>query len=187
MLKKIMRIVCAGLLLLSLCAHAEPTGFRSYQLTQHGTLQLSVPRSWNDQMKPRQQGAPPTLLFTPERGNSFDMRVTPIWPPKPDAAMPDSEAIKRYVSKAAEDAKAQAAETSIPIQEIQGTTGSGYYFAITDRAPKPDEFKYMTQGMLRVGNLVLAFTLLSNDGAETAVKDALTMFKSAQQIEAANR
>ncbi len=180
--KKIVHLVIAGLLLLSACAHAEPTGFRAYQLPGHGTLQLSVPHSWNDQMRQRQQDMPPTILFTPERGYAFNVQVTLLWPPKPDAVMPGIEEIRRTVSKAADDAKPQAAETAITIEEIPGSSGNGYYFAVTDRAPKPGEFKYMTQGMLRVGELMLAFTVLSNDGAAPAVKDALTMLKSAQQI-----
>ena len=73
----------------------------------------------------------------------------------------------------------------IPVKDIEGASGSGYYYTATDRAAKPAEFKYKMQGMLRVGDLVVAFTILSNDGAEAAVADALKMLKSAQQVGAA--
>ena len=179
------RIFFVALLLLSAALHAEPAGFRSYQLGQHGSLQLAVPHSWNDQMRQRQNDEPPTILLTPEQGYNFNVQLTPLWPAKPDAVIPDAETIKRTVSKAAGEAMPQVTETTIVTQEIQGANGSGYYFRVTDRAPKPAEFKYMIRGMLRVGDLVLAFSILSNDGAESAVADALKMLKSAQHLGAA--
>lgn len=184
-MRTIIRTAFASLLLLSACAQADPTSFRSYQLPGHGALQLAVPYSWNDQMRQRQQGTPPTLLFTPESGYSFNVQLTPLWPAQADAVMPSLEEIKHTVSKAADDAKAQAVETTIPIREIHGSSGDGYYFSVTDHAPKPGEFKYMTEGMLRVGELILTFTILSNDGAAAAVADAESMLKSARQAEAA--
>jgi len=179
------RIFSVALLLLSTALHAEPAGFRAYQIGQHGTLQLSVPASWNDQMRQRPNDEPPTILLTSEQGYSFNVQLTPLWSAKPDAVIPDAEAIKRTVNKAAEEASNQVTETTIATQEIQGVTGSGYYFRVTDCVPKPAEFKYMTKGMLRVGDLILAFTILSNDSAESAVVDALKMLKGAQQVGAA--
>lgn len=183
MLGKIVLAAAAGLFLISAAVHAEPKGFRSYQLPQHGSLQLSVPQSWNDQMRQSPQGFPPTILFTPDAGYRFNVQVTPLWPSKPGAKMPDADRIKTTVNTAANEAKAHAAETTVPIQEIKGQSGSGAYFALTDRDPKPGEFKYLSQGMLCVGDLVLAFTILSNDGAESAVAEALNMLKSARQTD----
>ena len=185
MLKKIACSACAGLLLLSAPAHAEPTGFRSYQLAKHGSLQLSVPNSWNDQMRQRQPDSPPTILFTPERGYGFNVQVTPLWLAKQDAKLPAMEELKTVISSAADDAKPHAVESEIPIREIQGASGAGYYFTLTDHAPKSGEFKFMTQGMLRVGKVMLAFTILSNDSTESAVADALIMLRGARQSEAA--
>ena len=47
------------------------------------------------------------------------------------------------------------------------------------KAPKPGEYKYMTQGMLVVRELAVSFTILTNDGQQQVVQDALTMLKSA--------
>jgi hypothetical protein len=56
---------------------------------------------------------------------------------------------------------------------MRGESGMGYYFSATDRAPKPGEFKYLTQGILHIGELVASFTILSNDGGEANASDAL--------------
>jgi hypothetical protein len=57
----------------------------------------------------------------------------------------------------------------------------GFYFAATDRAPKPDEYKFLTQGVVRVGELSVTFTILTNDGQDAVVKQALDALKGATQ------
>lgn len=186
MMQKVLFLAWAWLLLLAAPVQAEPGSFRAFDLAQHGSLQLTVPRSWNDQMRQRQSGTPPTILFTPERGYGFNVQLTPLWP-RPDVTLPGLDEIRSLVSKAAADKKPQALEMEVPIQEIQGLSGQGYYFAMTDREPKAGEFKSLVQGMLRVGELVLAFTILANDDAPSAMEDALKMLKAARQVNAARR
>jgi hypothetical protein len=79
----------------------------------------------------------------------------------------------------AHEATSQSVERVLPIQEIKGVDGRGFYFAATDRAPKPGEYKYLTQGMIRVGEIALAFTILTNDGEESVVQAALKILRTA--------
>jgi hypothetical protein len=65
--------------------------------------------------------------------------------------------------------------------EFQGRSGPGFYFSATDRAPKPGEYKFLTQGIVRVGELSVTFTILTNDGQEAVVKQALEALKGASQ------
>lgn len=169
------------LLLLATHAQSEPASFRSYSLTPHGVLTVAVPSSWNDQMRQPAANMPPTILFTPEHGYDFNVQVTPIWPTKPDAVVPTLEIIAQEVRKAADDAKANSVESTVLLHEIHGSSGDGYYFSVMDRGAKPEEFKYMTQGMVRVGYLMMTFTIVSSDKSGTVVKNALTMLQSARQ------
>ena len=206
MLTVLRRASAVILLLLATHAQAEVTSFRSYSLAPHGILNLGVPSSWNDQMRQRSANIPPTILFTPERGYAFNVQLTPIWPASPDAVVPDMEQMVQEVQKAADDAKASAVDSAVSLHEIHGAQASsyviagpefptsfppgyfiaisqnvGYYFSITDRDIKPDEFKYLTQGMLRVGYLVVTFTIVSNDESGSPVIAALKMLRGARQ------
>jgi hypothetical protein len=49
---------------------------------------------------------------------------------------------------------------------------------LTDREPPPGEFRYMTQGALQVGMLIVWFTILTNDGQAAEVDRALSMLQS---------
>jgi hypothetical protein len=70
-------------------------------------------------------------------------------------------------------------ESALPLQEIKGVDGRGCYFTATDRAPRPGEAKYLAQGIIRVGEIVLAFTVLTNDGQEAVVRSAFDMLRTA--------
>lgn len=184
-MKMLMHFITAQLLgfllLLGIC-YAEDSSTRSFQLPKRGSIELTVPRSWKDQVRQPPDNLPPTFVFTPANGISFQILVTPMWAIRPGVVMPEREDIRRSVTKAAEHAKSQSVEKVIPIVEIKGDSGNGYYFRATDRSPKPDEYKYMTQGILRIGELAATVTILTNDGGEEVVAAALQMLKSARHV-----
>jgi len=163
----------------AIAAPAAETSARKYSLPEHGSFQMNVPASWTDQTSQSAQGMPPTIAFHPREGQPFEVLVTPIWRAGSDVPAPTKESIRKGVQKAADDAKSEAVEKTIPVVNLSGTAGSGYYFSVTDKAPKPGEFKFMTQGTLVVNDLTVAFTILTNDGQRKVVRDAMTMLRSA--------
>ena len=106
------------------------------------------------------------------------MLITPIWRVR-DAQLPTKESIRKIVERGMNDAQSQAVEKKLAVVAFDGQSGPGYYFSATDKAPKPGEYKYMTQGMLIVRELAVSFTILTNDGQQQVVQDALTMLKGA--------
>ena len=176
-----MRSLSAVLVLL-LClgaANAKDAAVRTYALPNHGTLELKAPAGWQDMIE-RTGEQPPTITFTPTSGASFQVLVTPMWPQRGKPA-PSGDEMKAMVQRGAEGAAQQAVEKSIVVKELKGAMSNGYYFSATDRAPKPGEYKYLTQGMTAVGDLRVGFTILTNDGQAAVVKDALAMLAGAVQ------
>jgi hypothetical protein len=93
--------------------------------------------------------------------------------------------MRQRVQQAAERIRPDSAETTLDVREFQAAAGPGYYFTATDRAPKPGEYKFLTQGMMRVGALMVTFTILTNDGQTTIISEALGMLMSARHVEPA--
>jgi hypothetical protein len=149
---------------------------------QHGAVQMSIRGSWEFENDPKH---PKTTIFSPKSGPRFKILLTPLLP-KDDAAPPDTVLLKEMVQDKLNALKPQAVERDPQILEMKGSQGRGYYFSVTDRAPKPDEFKFVTQGMIRGGDLTLYFTILTNEGQENVIEDALTMFKGAKYIASAS-
>jgi hypothetical protein len=177
-LKWILLVVFAASL-----ANAEDTKtVRSYPLPKKGALELSMPAEWRCHLRQPPDDLPPTITLAPAAGNSFQVMITPLWAIRPGVVVPDREEMRKLVQGTADQAKPHAMEETIPLREIAGASGTGYCFTATDKAPKPDEFKYMTQGIIRVGEIALLFTILTNDGAEAALGGSLEMLKSATHV-----
>jgi len=176
---------CVILLLLGftvMAVAAEKTNDRRYPLPDHGLFQMKVPMSWKDELRQPPDRLPPTIVLRPASGDQFQVLITPIWLARKDVPLPSGEAIRQQVQRGVESAKSQAVEETLKVMELQGSSGSGYYFSATDKAPKPGEYKFMTQGILLVGELIVTFTILTNDSQRNVVNDALTMLKSAIHV-----
>jgi hypothetical protein len=175
----IVRALILLVLLFPALSEAEETSLRTFQLSKSGSLQLSAPRSWKDQLH-QSRDVPPTIVFGPQQGNEFQVQITPMG--STSGAAPDKDELLNIVLNAAEEAKQQSVERSIPVVEMKGKSGIGYYFSATDRAANPSEFTHITKGILQIGDLAAFFTILSNDDDETIASDALQMLKGARYV-----
>jgi hypothetical protein len=161
---------------------AQENAIREYSLPDHGSVQLSVSPSWKDELHQPPDRLPPTIVFTQEHGAPFEIFITPLWSGKSTTVLPKAGELKQQVRETGDQLKPQAVEKAVEVKELKKGASVGYYFTLTDRAPKPDEYKYMTQGLMRVGDLLLSFTVLTNDGQTTIIDEALTMIKGANHI-----
>jgi hypothetical protein len=166
---------------LMLCSSLATAGdsVKQFPLPNHGSLELRVPAGWADDVRQAPGDLPPTISFKSQNAPPFEVILTPMWKLRPDMKMPGPPEMRSSVEKAANEAASQAVEQSIEVKEMTGKAGVGYYFSATDKAPKPGEYKYMTQGMIGVKDMVVLFTVLTNDGQESTAKKALSMLASA--------
>jgi hypothetical protein len=173
-----------GMLLLvaPLLVIAGGAGTRQYALPNHGKLQLQMPTGWHDQVKQPPKQMPPTITLTSNSGDSFKVIVTPMWPLQKDQKLLSVQEIKPLVEQSIKIVSKQAVEQSVQPIEIKNKQGGGYYFSVTDKAPQPGNYKHLSQGLIRIGDLITSFTILSNDGGEKDVKSALNMMRGARQI-----
>jgi len=160
-------------------AFAEDVGVRSFPLPEYGVFQLPMPKSWRDRVSQTRGSTTPTIVLTPGSGEAFEVSLTPLWRTQPGTPLADPAEIKRKVEVAAEPAKQQSVEKELVIREIKGVSAVGYYFSATDRAPKPGEFKYMLQGIIRAGELLVLFTVLTHDGGDFIRRESIAMLESA--------
>jgi hypothetical protein len=159
-----------------------------FALPDNSKLELSIPAGWKDEVKANQapkanQGsAPSTVALTPREGAPFQVHVTPVARQQHGASADTAIQMRHNVQQGADKVKPTAMEHYLAVEQLTGAPGPGYYFSATDREPKPGEFKYLTQGMLLVGDVVVAFSILTNDAQEKVRDQALAMLKSASHL-----
>jgi len=155
---------------------------KEYALPDNGSFHLSAPKSWNDRINDSPELTLPAIEFNPNAGDKFSVLITPMWTKKTND-LPDNEALKDHIQSAANKALPNAVESQIVIRNIDGLSAYGFYYLATDRAPKPGEYKYMTQGIVRTGDLLLGFTILTNDGQDDIIQTAIKMIKNSYHKE----
>ena len=157
------------------------TSERRFGVPFNGTLVLRVPTEWNAQARQPRWKRPPTITITPASGEPFRFLVSFRWTmTKTGVLYPMPEEDRALVSQAAARAKGRAIEEELPVVEFKGRSGPGYYFSSTDRIATPEEFKLLTEGVVRVNDMLVTFTILTNPGQEDVVKRALEILKAAE-------
>lgn len=110
---------------------------------------------------------PPTVVITPAEGRAFRIVLSPVWPTAPGDELPDAIAIRELMEVGAKAAWAASKEADIALRELKGAQAFGTYFAATDRAPAPGGLPHLVQGLVRLGDICVAFRIYS--GGEAAV------------------
>ncbi len=161
----------------SFVTHAGDYTHEQYSLPKHGMLELNLPALWEVQIEQPPNDLPPTIIFGPKSGLPFEMLITPIWQISDNEPPLTSREIEQIVKKSAIAAQSQALEKTIKIINFEGSMGKGFYFSATDRNPGHGEFKYLTQGIVSIGQLAITFTILTNENQEFTKEMALNVIK----------
>ncbi|MGV7222354.1 MAG: DUF4124 domain-containing protein [Nitrospinales bacterium] len=88
---------------------------RNYKIPNKGSLKLSFPGSWKDNVRYPQNSLPPTINFTPVSGKSFEILITPLYPFRKGFSLPTATELKDRVRKSAEKEKPHVKEKIIQI------------------------------------------------------------------------
>ena len=158
----------------------EKTTIKKYPIPQHGVLELKVPASWKTKIHKPQEEMPPAMIFSPATGNDFEVTMMVLWGKKEEPDFNRPEKVKTFLEKEGQKLLTRIVETKIVLNEIKGTTHTGYYFSVTDKNPEPGEYRYMTRAGIGVGSLLLQVTVLHRVRESGAVKDTLSMLREAK-------
>jgi hypothetical protein len=164
-----------------IASSAEPKAARRYTIPEYGTLELNVPASWKDKFHKPQTKMPPTIIFNPTAGDDFLITVTVLGSQKGEKGFNSAERVRTLIEKDGQKLLSKTVETKITLQEMKGVSGTGYFFSLTDKAPEPGEYRYMTRGGIGVGKLLLSATIFHRVKDSESVKEGLSMLREARQ------
>jgi hypothetical protein len=142
-------------------------------------LWVTIPAAWNQKFEAPDKNTPPSLWLTARQGPTFNVLMSPLSGTAMGSAMSDDNKLHTIVASIARNTLSQSVEMAIPVQVLTGPHVHGYYIFATDRAPKPHEWKYLTQGLINIDGVPFAFTILTNDGQEAVAKAAMDLIRNA--------
>lgn len=153
---------------------------REYVVPNHGRLILALPASLKDASKPLSEPPSVTLAFRPAAGDAFSVKATTVWLDSASLATMTPDKLRATVEAQAQDLIEHAVEQKAMLKELQGVQATGFYFSVTDRAPAPGEYKYMSQGVLVTGELMTAFTILHREATCRTCDQLIQMFEQSK-------
>jgi hypothetical protein len=160
----------------------ETTTQRNYPVPGHGELLLNVPVNWEVTYLSLAEDKPPIITFyktDKQKRDIFQLNLSIFWDDgfKRDITKPEN--IKALVADVGNTILESSAESELVLNQITGTGGQGYYFKLSDKTEKAGEYKYLIQGALNVGELLLVFSLFTFEPDIQLQKMALTMLQTA--------
>ena len=160
---------------------AKPTDRMTYRFTvsKQNRLKLALPENWRAGMRQDPSGMASTIKVWPNGGEQFEMLISRI--PRKDAQKPVTpEHLLKIVRESGQLAASQSAEQKLDVKEFGPGNWKGYYYRLTDKAPRPNEYRYMTQGAMSEGTILFTFTFLTNSEKAFDQDQFLRLLSSAQ-------
>jgi len=160
-------IACSVVAWHSACADTPST--REYTVAGAGSLTIEVNDRWIETSAPA--GPPGTIAFRLKEPLRLLFLVSPLQIRRPEP-LRDSD-VKNIVAGEARQLQEQSVEDTLDVRAIAGRQARGYQFHATDRAPGPEEYRFVYQGTVLLDSLMVTFTILYNEGAEDDARRAL--------------
>lgn len=154
-----------------------------FDIPEHGELVMEVPRIWNYNFTKTDSQTPPLITFyvlDSEEREIFQLNMSVFWEDGYERNITNLDYIKAMVNDAGTNTLRYSDQDTLELIDLTGRNGEGYYFELSDSNAGKKEYKYLTQGALSVGQVLLVFSLFSNDD-EGILSDAmLRALKSAR-------
>ncbi len=149
-----------------------------FDIPGYGEISIEVPRIWNYNFTKSDEQTPPLITFyvlDDSEKEIFQLNLSVFWDAGYSRNLTSEEYIRSLVSEAGNNTLRYSDEDELQLKPIKGRAGEGYFFDLSDSSAGEDEYRFLTQGAISVGDVLLVFSLFSND-AEGILREA--MFRS---------
>ncbi|MCS3904277.1 hypothetical protein J2T55_002313 [Methylohalomonas lacus] len=164
----------------------DHTAPEEYAIPKHGQLRMHVPIDWQVNFYQPEDDSFPVISFFPFEGRErfkgtedFQLSVAVFWTENPLYDLTDPDTLRDFVADVGEQVIQQSDQQDLELEQISGNSGVGYVFDLSDESAAENEYKYLTQGALSVGNVILAFSLFSRDNHDKLRTETLEMLTTA--------
>jgi hypothetical protein len=157
---------------------------RAFLIPGRGTLLMTVPALWGFQTSKPAPTTPRNVVFM-EPAGGYQLMLTLF--PDAEKLMKGDPTTRTVVEMMRDAVKQKALEPDPPLLPIKGTGGEGFYFLVTDKElvgkpDRPNNWKYLRQGALRIDQLLLLFSMFSNAKESPVVDSTLRAISEARLL-----
>lgn len=155
---------------------------RHYPVPEHGELILDVPAEWEVTYFSPSEKKPPIITFykkDDQKKEVFQLNLSPLWDDGFKRNITEPEQIYKFVEEVGQTILEMSDQTRLELQSFKGEAGEGYFFKLTDSKAGVNEYRYLTQGAISIGEILVVFSLFSHDADSIIHKKAFKMLQTA--------
>lgn len=175
--------ICALVMLVAATVVAQAqTAERSYRFGEDGALHLTVPEAWQDSHRfvgSMEDSVGLAITYKSAEPEQWEILISAFWNVA-EVRQNDPDERKAAVQKIAAGTLGKVKEQNIKIRPIAADPLLGYMFSVTDTEKRPGDFLYLTQGVAQVGQVLIAFSILSNGDHDAIEQQAVRMLRAAR-------
>lgn len=163
-----------------LCLQAYPADYTHEFSVPHGKkLRLAVPVDFT---LTTEEGEGLQITIRDPHGDYTLLISTLPLMDKQTEKMFSVELLKYLLLASGKELLKHSIEDRITLLDLEGCKGDAFYFVLSDsRNPLPEgEYPHAAQGMVLLGKLRLAFTILTNNRTDEALQAPLNVLRSAR-------
>jgi hypothetical protein len=139
----------------------------------------SISLAWDSAWQISPPGAVPPGAAEFHAANPHDMTVMITADARPSANADVDGYLRSVIGKAVKNFQQSSDEKLEARAFSQGGT-RGYSVCATDRAPKPEEYEYVCQGIATNGEVAVVFTVLYNEAGKQSAEKATAALEALQ-------
>ena len=144
--------------------------------TDREKIRVSVPKEWPAfETNRTSQGLPYYRLGPANTNYSIQLHFNDSSQVGTNALV--DSGLERFLQVTLAPVLKMSVEDKVQVHRF-GAQKQGVYARLSDRAPKPGEYRYYTRGVRLMGTNVLVFALVSNDSDFSALSNALAVVES---------
>jgi hypothetical protein len=159
----------------ALASSAATPGLKVLKVGAH-SLSLAWDPAW--QVAQPEGGPPNSAQF--QLADPHDMVVQISAQERPSADADVDEFMRHVIDDAVQEFQKTSVEKKLEPRAFSKNGTHGYTVCATDRAPKPDEFKYVCQGVATNGEIAVIFTVLYNEPGKKSAQKATAALEAMQ-------
>lgn len=150
---------------------------KTYAITGKELLEISIPQSWENDVKPGGDDMKEITLGKPT-GRTFLINLQVKGNNGPELDHP--EFVSTYLNQLKKSMKGKEPEAEVNINSINGPDSQGLFYSMRIPQLEGTTIRYLTRGASRTGRLLLTFTILTEDLNSDYLKTGLEMIRSAR-------
>ena len=146
----------------------------------HDDLHFDIPAEWKEVQRGQPPGLPPTIQFRAIKPRA-SLQITAVWDESGSSGLQTPAGLQKIVEANVALVAGTAVEKTVKVIPFESTRG--FWFTATDSTYTPEkktEYPVISMGVLPLGDLTLAFTILSDTKSDLAVKQAIAILMSAK-------